>query len=103
MALVFRHPEEGDDAQVGGGPTPSRTEAGEESRARCESGEELEASFWPAEPIPSGERRGIWVEVMAPEARTEGRFTLKLWEADGQRTFVIGNVTFPVLKEEPGP
>ena len=65
-------------------------------------GEELEASFWPAEPIPSGEQRRIWIEVMAPDARTEGPCTLKLWEADGQRTFVIGNVTFPALTVGPG-
>ncbi|MFE8600630.1 DUF2381 family protein [Archangium violaceum] len=64
--------------------------------------EVLEASFWPAEPIPSGERRRVWIEVMAPDARTEGAFTLKLWEADGQRTFIIGNVTFPSLAEGPG-
>ncbi|QRK09162.1 DUF2381 family protein [Archangium violaceum] len=60
-------------------------------------GEVLDATFWPAEPIPSGEERRVWLEVMAPDARTEGTFTLKLWEADGQRTFVIGNVTFPAL------
>lgn len=65
-------------------------------------GEELEAFFWPAEPIPSGERRRVWIEVLAPDARTEGAFTLKLWEADGQRTFVIGNMTFPALTEGPG-
>jgi hypothetical protein len=39
---------------------------------------------------------------MAPDAQTQGTFTLKAWEADGQRTFVIGNVTFPALAEEPG-
>jgi uncharacterized protein (TIGR02268 family) len=65
-------------------------------------GEALEATFWPAEPIPSGEQKRIWIEVMAPEAQTEGTFTLKLWEADRQRTFVIGNVTFPALAEGPG-
>ncbi|MFY0582458.1 DUF2381 family protein [Cystobacter fuscus] len=65
-------------------------------------GERLDATFWPAEPIASGEPRRIWIEVMAPEKRTEGTFTLKLWEADGQRTFVIGNVTFPALAEAPG-
>lgn len=65
-------------------------------------GEVLDATFWPAEPIPSGEERRVWVEVMAPDARTEGTFTLKLWEADGQRTFVIGNVTLPVLTKGPG-
>lgn len=66
-------------------------------------GEVLNATFWPAEPIPSGEWRRVWVEVMAPEARTEGPFTLKLWEADGQRTFIIGNVAFPVLAVGPEP
>ena len=65
-------------------------------------GEVLEATFWPAEPIPSGELRRIWIEVMAPVAQTMGPFTLKLWEADGQRTFFIGNVTFPALPVGPG-
>ena len=65
-------------------------------------GEVLEATFWPAEPIPSGERRRVWIEVMAPDAQTQGPFTLKLWEAEGQRTFVIGNVTFPALPAGPG-
>ncbi len=58
-------------------------------------GEVLDATFFPAEPIPPGEERQVWIEVMAPEAQTGGPFTLKLWEADGQRTFVMGNVTFP--------
>jgi uncharacterized protein (TIGR02268 family) len=65
-------------------------------------GEILDATFWPAEPIPSGERRHVWIEVTAPDEQTAGTFILKLWEADGQRTFVIGNVTFPALKVEPG-
>jgi uncharacterized protein (TIGR02268 family) len=60
-------------------------------------GEVLEATFFPAEPIPPGEKRPVWIEVMAPEAQTVGPFTLKVWEADGQRTFVIGNVTFPAF------
>lgn len=65
-------------------------------------GEVLDATFWPAEPIPPVEPRCIWIEVVAPDTRTEGPFILKLWEADGQRTFIIGNVTFPVLTEKPG-
>jgi uncharacterized protein (TIGR02268 family) len=60
-------------------------------------GEVLDAAFFPAEPIPPGEKRRVWIEVMAPEAQTVGPFTLKIWEADGQRTFVIGNVTFPAF------
>jgi uncharacterized protein (TIGR02268 family) len=65
-------------------------------------GEVLEATFWPAEPIPSGKEHRVWIEVMAPDVRTGGAFILKIWEADGQRTFVIGNVTFPALAEGPG-
>jgi hypothetical protein len=61
-----------------------------------------EATFGPAEPIPSGERRRVWIEVMAPDAQTLGTFILKIWEVDGQRTFVIGNVTFPALPVGPG-
>jgi uncharacterized protein (TIGR02268 family) len=64
-------------------------------------GEVLDATFWPAEPIPPAKRHHVWIEVMAPDARTEGSFVLKLWEADGQRTFVIGNVTFPALPVVP--
>jgi uncharacterized protein (TIGR02268 family) len=60
-------------------------------------GEVLDATFFPAEPIPPGEKRRVWIEVMAPEAQTVGPFMLKVWEADGQRTFVIGNVTFPAF------
>jgi len=58
-------------------------------------GEVLEATFFPAESIPPGEWGRVWIEVMAQETQTVGPFTLKVWEADGQRTFVIGNVTFP--------
>jgi uncharacterized protein (TIGR02268 family) len=65
-------------------------------------GEVLDATFWPAEPIPSGKKRRVWIEVMAPDSQTGGTFILKTWEADGQRTFVIGNVTFPALAEGPG-
>jgi uncharacterized protein (TIGR02268 family) len=66
-------------------------------------GEVLDATFWPAEPIPSGKDGHVWVEVMAPDVQTGGPFTLKLWEADGQRTFVIGNVLFPALAVQPEP
>ncbi|HEX8437319.1 DUF2381 family protein [Archangium sp.] len=60
-------------------------------------GEVLDATFWPAEPIPSGEQHRVWIEVMVPDVQTQGPFILKIWELDGQRTFVIGNVTFPAL------
>ncbi|PTL82089.1 hypothetical protein [Vitiosangium sp. GDMCC 1.1324] len=52
---------------------------------------------WPAEPIPAGKPRRVWSEAVAPEAQTQGAFTRKMWEVDRQRTFVIGNVTFPAL------
>jgi uncharacterized protein (TIGR02268 family) len=57
-------------------------------------GEELKASVWQAEPIPPGGRRRVLIEVMAPDEKIEGSFTLKLWE-DGTRTITLGNITFP--------
>jgi uncharacterized protein (TIGR02268 family) len=64
-------------------------------------GELLGATFWPAKPITWGKWHSIWIEVMTPDTGLGGTFILKLWETDGQRVFVIGNVTFPSLAEEP--
>jgi uncharacterized protein (TIGR02268 family) len=66
-------------------------------------GEGLDATVWPSESILSGKEHRVWIEVMAPDKQTEGTFILKLWEADGQRTYVIGNVTFPAFAERPVP
>jgi uncharacterized protein (TIGR02268 family) len=62
-------------------------------------GEFLDVVIWPAEPTILPEKSHyLSIEVMDPNAQTDGTFILKLWEADGQRTFVIGNVIFPVLE-----
>ncbi|HSP77924.1 MAG TPA: DUF2381 family protein [Myxococcaceae bacterium] len=58
-------------------------------------GEALKASVWQVEPIPSSEFLRVLIEVMAPDERTQGSFTLKLWDAEGQRVITIGNITFP--------
>ena len=38
---------------------------------------------WPLEPIPSGQKRHVGVEVEATESSADGTFTLKLWSQDG--------------------
>lgn len=58
-------------------------------------GEVLKASVWQAEPVPSAGSRRVLIEVMAPEGKTGGPFTLKLWDAGGQRTITVSNIRFP--------
>jgi uncharacterized protein (TIGR02268 family) len=61
---------------------------------RGPKGEELKAAVWQAEPIPPGGFGRVLIEVMAPDEKIRGSFTLKLWE-DGTRTITLGNITFP--------
>jgi uncharacterized protein (TIGR02268 family) len=63
---------------------------------RGSKGEALKASVWQEEAIPSAEARRVLIEVMAPDEKTGGSFTLKLWDTEGQRPITIGNITFPV-------
>jgi uncharacterized protein (TIGR02268 family) len=63
---------------------------------------ELKVSVWQPRPLLPGEPLTLYIEVQAENVQTVGPFTLKLWEADGQRTLVIGNVSFPALAEGPG-
>jgi uncharacterized protein (TIGR02268 family) len=60
-------------------------------------GEQLKSlPLWPLDPIVPGSDWGrIVVEVPATEKEARGTYTLKLWDADGQRTITIGNITFP--------
>jgi uncharacterized protein (TIGR02268 family) len=37
----------------------------------------------------------VMVEAEVPEEEARGRFTLKLWDASGNRTFSVSGVTFP--------
>jgi uncharacterized protein (TIGR02268 family) len=59
--------------------------------------------LWQPEPVPPAEavakgtdkRRRVVVEVLASETEARGTYTLTLWDADQQRTVILGNVTFP--------
>jgi uncharacterized protein (TIGR02268 family) len=66
------------------------------------NGEELKGSVWPRELILPTQFLHLVIEVQAEDVQTVGPFILKLWEADGQRNLVIGNVTFPALTAGPG-
>ncbi|WP_329729812.1 DUF2381 family protein [Archangium sp.] len=63
---------------------------------------ELKGSIWQPRPLLPDQPLTLYIEVQAEDVQTVGPFTLKLWEADGQRTLVIGNVSFPALAEGPG-
>jgi uncharacterized protein (TIGR02268 family) len=60
-------------------------------------GQELRPSVWPRAPIAPGEMRFFYIELRAEDLGTTGPFFLKLWEAEGPRTFTLGNITFPEL------
>ncbi|WP_163866075.1 DUF2381 family protein [Myxococcus eversor] len=50
---------------------------------------------WQESPIASGGIGRLVVEAEASAESARGPFSFKLWEADGQRTVTISNVTFP--------
>jgi uncharacterized protein (TIGR02268 family) len=56
-----------------------------------------EVRLWQPAPIRPGQPQPgvVWVEAELPEEEARGRFTLKLWDARGARTFSIDGVTFP--------
>ena len=55
-----------------------------------------EVRVWQPAPLRPGEKREVvWVEAELTEEQARGRFTLKLWDAGGTRTFSVGGVTFP--------
>ncbi len=55
-----------------------------------------EVRVWQPAPLRPGEKQGVvWVEAELTEEQARGRFTLKLWDAGGARTFSVGGVTFP--------
>ncbi|WP_309894011.1 DUF2381 family protein [Archangium sp.] len=53
--------------------------------------------LWQPEPIAPGSKRPgrVVVEVLATEKQARGTYTLTLWDAERQRTVVLGEVTFP--------
>lgn len=64
-------------------------------------GEELKGSVRQKAPVRPSKWITLYIEVQADDVQTVGPFILKLWEADGQRNLVIGNVTFPALTVGP--
>jgi uncharacterized protein (TIGR02268 family) len=64
-------------------------------------GEDLEASVWPADAIPPGGRRSVFIEAEASDEQAQGTYVLKLSE-DGPRAVTLGNVTFPRFKDRQG-
>jgi uncharacterized protein (TIGR02268 family) len=50
---------------------------------------------WQEAPTVPGKWRHVVVEAEAPSSEARGPFTLRLWEADGTRSLVLGGVTFP--------
>jgi uncharacterized protein (TIGR02268 family) len=51
--------------------------------------------LWQLAPIAPGEHGRVVVEVLARQEQARGTYTLTLWDAERQRTVVLGEVTFP--------
>ncbi len=51
--------------------------------------------LWQPEPIAPGQLGRVVVEVLATGEQARGTYTLTLWDAERQRTVVLGEVTFP--------
>jgi len=63
---------------------------------RGTTGEELKGlTVWQEVSAASPKRLQVVVQAEATEKEARGPFTLKLWNAGGQRTIALGNVTFP--------
>jgi hypothetical protein len=66
------------------------------------TGEEVELARWQQEPIPANGAGAVVVGIEGERAQLGCPCTLKLWEAQGLRTVILGRVTFPVrLKADP--
>ncbi|WP_395844948.1 DUF2381 family protein [Archangium violaceum] len=59
------------------------------------AGEQVELARWPLAPIPANGAGAVVVGIKGERAQLGCPCTLKLWEAQGPRTFTLGNVTFP--------
>ncbi|MFE8602845.1 DUF2381 family protein [Archangium violaceum] len=58
-------------------------------------GEEVELARWQEAPIPANGAGAVVVGIEGEPAQLGCPCTLKLWEAQGPRTFTLENVTFP--------
>jgi len=59
------------------------------------AGEEVELARWQEAPIPANGAGAVVVGIEGERAQLGCPCTLKLWEAQGPRTFTLGNVEFP--------
>ncbi|OJH41189.1 DUF2381 family protein [Cystobacter ferrugineus] len=59
------------------------------------AGEQVELARWPLAPIPANGAGAVVVGIEGARAQLGCPCTLKLWEAQGPRTFTLENVTFP--------
>ncbi len=59
------------------------------------AGEQVELARWPLAPIPANGAGAVVVGIKGERAQLGCPCTLKLWEAQGPRTFTLENVTFP--------
>jgi uncharacterized protein (TIGR02268 family) len=62
------------------------------------AGEQVELARWPLAPIPANGAGAVVVGIKGERAQLGCPCTLKLWEAQGPRTFTLENVTFPLGK-----
>jgi len=66
------------------------------------AGEQVELARWPLAPIPANGAGAVVVGIKGERAQFGCPCTLKLWEAQGPRTFTLENVIFPE-REAKGP
>jgi len=59
------------------------------------TGEQVAFARWPLAPIPANGAGAVVVGIEGERAQLDCPCTLKLWEAQGPRTFTLENVTFP--------
>jgi len=59
------------------------------------AGEQVEFARWPLAPIPANGAGAVVVGIEWERAQLRCPCTLKLWEAQGPRTVILENVTFP--------
>jgi uncharacterized protein (TIGR02268 family) len=59
------------------------------------AGEQVELARWPLAPIPANGAGAVVVGIKGERAQLGCPCTLKLWEAQGPRTFTLEDVTFP--------
>ncbi|HYO54783.1 DUF2381 family protein [Archangium sp.] len=63
------------------------------------TGEEVELARWQEAPIPANGAGAVVVGIEGERSQLDCPCTLKLWEAQGSRTVILGKVEFPVSQK----